>query len=295
MDLGHGHRRSVLILWAWTALLSTFVLYPTITGQNPRYLPFGMAAIGLVLFTDRVERFIPPKKGAGHVMRVVAEILNAKPTGRGTDVTCALDLLGHVAQRRSVAFLLSDFIAPDYERALRIASARHDLIPIQIVDPRELELPDLGVVLAEDLETGELFEVDTTRPAARKAYAEWMPYREGTEGQIYRRLQFGDLVDLFMLDTRIHGRDRQAQGPSDTDTIVTAVGVQAINRIGGTCRIDPSSPETSVMTARMRNRDGDGTAQMPPITTEYVHEDGVQLVADFIAGLRGDRTQCTAP
>src|SRR5689334_17155646 len=98
--------------------------------------------VGLILFSDRIERFVPPKKGAGHVMRVVTEILNAKPAHPGTDIRCALDLLGQVAKRKSVVFLISDFIAGGFERALRITSAKHDLIPIQVVDRREEELPD---------------------------------------------------------------------------------------------------------------------------------------------------------
>jgi uncharacterized protein (DUF58 family) len=118
--------------------------------------------VGLILFTDRVERFVPPKKGKGHVMRVVTEILNARPEGRGTDIGAALDLLGGVQRRRAVAFLVSDLVAEDYERSLRIAAARHDLIPVQVVDPREEELPDIGLALVEDLETGELVEIDTS-------------------------------------------------------------------------------------------------------------------------------------
>ena len=150
--------------------------------------------VGLVLFTDEVERFIPPKKGKGHVMRVVAEILNAKPQGKGTDLRCALDLLGHVAKRKAVAFLLSDFITEGYERPLRIASAKHDLIPIQISDPREESLPDLGMVLVEDLETGELCEVDTSSHATREAFATQVAKEKAAREQLFRRLRMDHLV-----------------------------------------------------------------------------------------------------
>lgn len=150
--------------------------------------------VGLILFTDRVERFVPPKKGTAHVMRVVAEILNASPKHRGTDIRCALDLLGHLAKRRSVAFLISDFIADGYEHALRVASARHDLIPIQISDRREEELPDLGVVLMEDLETGELFEVDTSRQVARDAYATRVAKTKAARERLFRRLKLDHLT-----------------------------------------------------------------------------------------------------
>ncbi|HEX2679196.1 MAG TPA: DUF58 domain-containing protein [Polyangiales bacterium] len=152
--------------------------------------------VGLILFTDRVERFVPPKKGKGHVMRVVTEILGAQPEHRGTDVRCALDLLGHVQKRKCVTFLISDFIAQGYEHALRVASARHDLIPIQIADPREQQLPDLGVLLVEDLETGELVEVDTTSRATREAYASRIARKRAEREQLFRRLDLDHLTIL---------------------------------------------------------------------------------------------------
>ena len=153
--------------------------------------------VGLVLFSDRVERFVPPKKGTGHVMRVVTEILNAKPEGRGTDLRAALELLGSVQKRKSVVFLLSDFVAEGYEHSLRIASKKHDLIPIQIIDPREQSLPDLGLVLMEDLETGELFEVDTGSRQAREAYATRIQKQRATREQLWKRLS----LDHVTIDT----------------------------------------------------------------------------------------------
>jgi uncharacterized protein (DUF58 family) len=153
--------------------------------------------VGLILFTDRVEKYVPPKKGRGHVMRVVTEILNAKPLGEGTDLNVALDLLSHVARRRTTAFLVSDFIADRYEFALKIASARHDLIPIQVVDPREEELPNVGIAFFEDLETGELIEVDTSDPLVRKAYKRRVAKdRQGRE-ELFRRLS----VDHITVET----------------------------------------------------------------------------------------------
>jgi uncharacterized protein (DUF58 family) len=167
--------------------------------------------VGLILFTDKVERFVPPKKGKGHVMRVIAEILNARPEGSGTDLGSALQLLGHVVKRRCVAFLISDFIAESYEHNLRVAAARHDLIPIQIVDAREESLPDLGLVLAEDLETGALVEVDTADPRVREAYGLRLARERAAREQLFRRLSVDHvtirthqpyvkpLVDLFRL------------------------------------------------------------------------------------------------
>ena len=144
--------------------------------------------VGLILFTDRVERFVPPKKGRSHVMRVVTEILNASPEGEGTDLGVALDLLGGIGKRRSVAFLISDFIAEEYEKPLKVIAAKHDLIPIQIVDPREDELPDVGLALVEDLETGELVEVDTSNLDVRAEYARVALRLRANREQLGRRL-----------------------------------------------------------------------------------------------------------
>ena len=145
--------------------------------------------VGLILFTDRVERYVPPKKGRSHVMRVVTEILNADPEGEGTDLGVALDLLGGIGKRRTVAFLISDFIADQYEKPLKVVSAKHDLIPIQIVDPREDELPDVGLALVEDLETGELVEVDTSNLDVRADYAREAQRQRAAREHLFRRLQ----------------------------------------------------------------------------------------------------------
>jgi uncharacterized protein (DUF58 family) len=145
--------------------------------------------VGLILFTDRVERFVPPKKGRSHVMRVVTEILNADPEGEGTDLGVALDLLGGIGKRRTVAFLISDFIADQYEKPLKVVSAKHDLIPIQIVDPREDELPDVGLALIEDLETGEIVEVDTSDLDVRADYAREAQRQRAAREHLFRRLQ----------------------------------------------------------------------------------------------------------
>jgi uncharacterized protein (DUF58 family) len=145
--------------------------------------------VGLILFTDRVERYVPPKKGRSHVMRVVTEILNADPEGEGTDLGVALDLLGGIGKRRTVAFLISDFIADQYEKPLKVVSAKHDVIPIQIVDPREDELPDVGLALVEDLETGEIVEIDTSNLDVRADYAREAQRQRAAREHLFRRLQ----------------------------------------------------------------------------------------------------------
>jgi uncharacterized protein (DUF58 family) len=130
--------------------------------------------VGLILVTDRVEKIVPPKKGQKHVLRVVREILAAKPEGTGTDLKVALETLYKVARRRSVAFVISDFFAGGYERALSLASARHDVVPLLIADPRDDELPDVGLANFQDLESGEDVLVDTSDASVREHYARAM-------------------------------------------------------------------------------------------------------------------------
>jgi uncharacterized protein (DUF58 family) len=126
--------------------------------------------VGLILGSDRIEKLVPPQKGKKHVMRVVREILTSAPEGTATNLTTLLETLSKVARRRSVAFFISDFFASDYERALSLAAARHDLIPILLLDPRDEELPDIGLAAFEDFETGEEILVDTASARVRDRY-----------------------------------------------------------------------------------------------------------------------------
>src|SRR6478609_3189612 len=121
--------------------------------------------VGLYIVTDKVERYVPPKKGRRHVLRVIGEILTFEPTSRKTDLAAGLDFLGKVAKRRSVVFLVSDFLgaAPaEWERAMQITRQRHELVPVVVADPMEQALPDVGLMMLEDLETGDIIEVDTS-------------------------------------------------------------------------------------------------------------------------------------
>ena len=127
--------------------------------------------VGLLLFSDHVELFVPPRRGRRHALRVVREILFFEAKGRGTDVGGALEKFNRLLHRRSVVFLFSDFQAPAFGKQLGITSRRHDLVALPLVDPREETLPDMGTVRLEDAETGELLEVSTGSKQVREAFA----------------------------------------------------------------------------------------------------------------------------
>jgi uncharacterized protein (DUF58 family) len=154
--------------------------------------------VGLIIFTDEVERFVPPKKGKKHVLRVISEILSWKPRSPGTSVAAGLEYLGRIARRRAVAFLISDFLAPlaSYERALRIAARRHDLVPVAVTDPLEEALPSVGLVELEDPETGEVVLFDTSGPEGRAFARDSRREREARDG-LWKRLS----LDAITLST----------------------------------------------------------------------------------------------
>ena len=130
--------------------------------------------VGLIMFTDQIEKYLSPKKGRGHVLRVIREILAFQPKGRGTNLKAALDYLNHVQSRRAVTFVLSDFQVQDEEtvrKKLRVASKRHDVIALSLRDPREEELPAVGLVELRDAETDERALVDTFDRNVREQFA----------------------------------------------------------------------------------------------------------------------------
>jgi uncharacterized protein (DUF58 family) len=135
--------------------------------------------VGLLLFSDHVELFIPPKKGRLHTLRLIREILFFQPKGRGTDAAAALGYLNRVVTRKAVVFLISDFQTRDFTREISVTSRRHDLIAIPVIDPREEELPDIGLITLEDAETGEQIEVNTSDRAMRSAYMRLFEKRRG--------------------------------------------------------------------------------------------------------------------
>ena len=118
--------------------------------------------VGLILFSDEVVKYVPPKKGKSHVLRVIRELLYTKPNGNGSSIKDALEFLMKVSKRRCVVFLLSDFLDNKFWNSIRIANRKHDLIGIKIYDPYEINLPDIGMLKVEDPETGSMFWIDTS-------------------------------------------------------------------------------------------------------------------------------------
>jgi len=156
--------------------------------------------VGLVLFTDRIERFVPPRKGRRHALRIVSEVLRHRPRSRRTDLGAPLEFLRRALRRRTVAFLLSDFqdggrdggatprTAPQWERALRIAARKHDLVPVRISDRLEVELPAAGLAWLEDPETGEVVRADLVDPGVRARFAAAAAEEDARTARLFARL-----------------------------------------------------------------------------------------------------------
>jgi len=151
--------------------------------------------VGLIIFSDQVEKFVAPKKGKSHVLRVIREILYHEPKGTQTNIGEALEFLSRVSRRRSVVFLVSDFLCTGYEKALQIANRRHDIVSITITDPREIDLPDVGFIELEDAETGETFLVDTSSSALRQEFAAATSSAVEEREKLFRSLDV-DYIDI---------------------------------------------------------------------------------------------------
>lgn len=151
--------------------------------------------VGLLTFSDRIESFIMPKKGRSHGMRVIRELVTLSPTGRGTSTVNALEYLGRLIKRRSIVFLISDFIDEGFEKQLNIISRKHDLVLIRIKDPMEAMLPDEGLVSLMDAETGEFITADPADRAWRESFTEISRRREAGWTDLLKRLKI-DSIDL---------------------------------------------------------------------------------------------------
>jgi len=144
--------------------------------------------VGLVMFSDRIEKVVPPRKGRRHVLRVVRELLYSEPEGTGTDIPMALDYLANIVRRHAVVFLVSDFQTGGFDRALAVANRRYDLIAIEVSDPRERELPRVGLVELEDAETGERVVVDTGDRRFVERFAQEIEKTRAERESTFRRL-----------------------------------------------------------------------------------------------------------
>ncbi|MCH7992042.1 MAG: DUF58 domain-containing protein [Gemmatimonadetes bacterium] len=151
--------------------------------------------VGLIIFSDRIEKFVPPRKGRRHVLRVLRELLYHRPEGRGTDITAALEYLTHVQRKKAVAFLVSDFRDDGFDRALAIAGRRHDLIAVRVGDERERELPPLGLLELEDPETGERVIVNTSNLEFRTAFGDHVERKRVELDRTFRRSKV-DVIDI---------------------------------------------------------------------------------------------------
>ncbi len=127
--------------------------------------------VGLIIFTDRIEKFVPPRKGRGHVLRLIREIIYYKPEGKGTDLSLALEYFSRVIKRKSVVFMVSDFLCDDFIKPLQIANKKHDIIAIKITDPREEKFENVGLIELEDAETGEVFMIDSSSKKFLKEFS----------------------------------------------------------------------------------------------------------------------------
>lgn len=171
--------------------------------------------VGLTLFTDGIEKFVPARKGTRHVLRIIRELLYCEPIGQGTSLRKALEHLNRTASRRTVVFVVSDFQDAGYERALKIARRKHDVIPIVVADEREFTMPRIGLVRLRDAESGKMVAFDTFSRANRKAYEELKRRQAAERDDLFRKLQL-DPIHIYTgedfvepLKRFFHRRERQ--------------------------------------------------------------------------------------
>ena len=150
--------------------------------------------IGIIFFSDQIEKFIPPKKGRGHILRIIRELLNIEPQSRKTDVSNALKYFTNVIKKKSIAFLISDFLDPNFssdsssgEEALKIANKKHDVVALRLYDQREVQLPSVGLVKMKDAETGQFKWVDTSSRKVRNYYDQWNRINDANLAKIFKR------------------------------------------------------------------------------------------------------------
>jgi uncharacterized protein (DUF58 family) len=155
--------------------------------------------VGLLIFTDRIELYIPPRKGRRHVLRLIRDLLAFEPQGRGTDIKLALDTINQILKRRSIVFLISDFLVDpqSYRKSLSMANRKHDVVAIDLHDPLETDIAGVGVLALEDAESGELVWVDTSSRAWRHAFSQQVAQLEGAKNSVITNAG----VDRIDIDT----------------------------------------------------------------------------------------------
>ena len=153
--------------------------------------------IGVILFSDKIEKFIPPKKGKKHILRIIHDLIEFKPESKGTDIAEALRFFTNAIKKRSTAFIISDFIDSGYEKALQIANNKHDIIALRVYDKREFELPNIGLVKFLDAETGKSKWIDSSSRAVREQYNKYWKVRQAKLSSTFSKYS----VDNVMLST----------------------------------------------------------------------------------------------
>jgi len=150
--------------------------------------------VGLLLFTDRIEHALPPRKGRKHALRLIRDLMTIEPRGRGTDISVATDRLSKLLTHRAVVFFCSDFLSSDLERPLARVAQRHDVIAVTLEDPAERDLPNVGLARLEDPETGERIEIDTSNPRVRKAFADRVASDDTVRRKLFGRLGLDEII-----------------------------------------------------------------------------------------------------
>ncbi len=149
--------------------------------------------IGLILFSDQIELFIPPKKGKTHVLRIIRELINFEPKSQKTDLGQALEYLSKVLKKKAIVFVLSDFITPNYEHTLKISAKKHDITGIRVYDKREKELPNVGLINVFDSETHQEQIINTSDSSLRKEYTAYFLRQEGTFNKVFQKCGAGTI------------------------------------------------------------------------------------------------------
>ncbi len=172
-----------------TAEISAVIAFSAITNNDK---------VGAILFTDKVEKYIPPKKGKKHILRIIREIIYYKPESKGTDLNEALIYLNNIQKKRAICFILSDFMVQGYEPALSVAARKHDIIGLHIYDPLEKELPSMGIIRSIDPETGEKILIDSSSRRVREELHQWFTSNADYYDRLFNRYR----CDHLSIDTQ---------------------------------------------------------------------------------------------